>query len=70
MNDYHILDILAWSSSGFFAGKCIASIILCLTSKNSSSISKIAMGYGIAGLIAGGVRGYTGKGIIELLTHA
>ncbi len=70
MNDYNIIDILAWSSSGFFAGKCIGSIMLGLTYKNSTSISKIAMGYGIAGLIVGGVRGFTGKSIIELLTNA
>lgn len=70
MNDYNIIYILAWSSLGFFAGKCIASIILGLTCKNSTSISKIAMGYGIVGLIVGGVRGFTGKSIIELITQA
>ncbi len=70
MNDYNIIDILAWSSSGFFAGKCIASIMIGLTCKNTTSINKIAMGYGIAGLIVGGVRGFTGKSIIELITNA
>ena len=44
--------------------------MLGLTCKNSTSISKIAMGYGIVGLIVGGVRGFTGKSIIELITQA
>lgn len=70
MNNYNLLDILVWSSSGFFAGQCIANITLGLTTKNSTSISKIAMGYGIVGLIAGGIKGFTGKTIIELLTNA
>lgn len=68
MSNYGITDIVLWSGSGYLAGHIIASIIASISLTNSScNINKLAFGYGMVGLIAGGVRGYTGKTIVELI---
>jgi hypothetical protein len=69
-NKYGIFDILLWSGAGFFAGEIGARVISSITNGNrgpADRISKIALAYGMIGLVAGGIRGYTGKSIVELM---
>ena len=54
----------------FFAGEIGARVVFDIANGNrgqADRISKIAMAYGMIGLIAGGIRGYTGKSIVELM---
>jgi hypothetical protein len=67
---YGIFDIMLWSGAGFFAGDVAAQIVLGIMNGNRGPpdrITKIALGYGFIGLLAGSIRGYTGKSIIELI---
>jgi len=69
-NNYRIYDILLWSGAGFFAGEIGAQIVLGIMNGNRGPperVTKIALAYGMIGLIAGSVRGYTGKSVIELI---
>ena len=69
-NKYTILDILLWSGTGFFAGDIGAKIVLGIMNGNRGPpkyVTKLALAYGMIGLIAGGIRGYTGKSIVELI---
>ena len=69
-NNYTIFDILLWSGAGFFAGEIGARVVYDIANGNrgpADRISKIALAYGMIGLVAGGIRGYTGKSIVELM---
>jgi hypothetical protein len=69
-NKYGIFDILLWSGAGFFAGEFGANIILSVMNGNRGPpdrVKRIALAYGMIGLVIGGIRGYTGKSIVELM---
>lgn len=72
-NKYGIFDIFLWSGLGYFAGELGAQIVLGIMNGNRGPpdrITKIALAYGIIGLVTGGIRGYTGKSIVEFIVRA
>jgi hypothetical protein len=71
-NKYTIFDIFLWSGAGFFAGEIGARVVSNIANGNRGPpdhIAKIALAYGMIGLIAGSIRGYTGKSIVELIVR-
>ena len=71
--NYGIFDILLWSGAGFFAGEYGVQIVFGIMNGNRGPperITRIALAYGMIGLIAGGIRGYTGKPIVELIVSS
>jgi hypothetical protein len=69
-NQYGICDIILWSVTGYFAGEFTSQIILAIMNGNRGPpdrVTKIALAYGMIGLIGGFVRGYTKKSVIELI---
>jgi len=72
-NKHGIFDVMIWSGVGFIAGDVTAQIVLGIMNGNRGPpdrITKIALGYGIIGLLVGGITRYTGKTIVELIVRA
>jgi len=71
-NQYGIFDIVIWSGAGYFAGEFTSQIILGIMNGNRGPpdrVTKIALAYGMIGLLGGFVRGYSKKSVIELIVR-
>jgi hypothetical protein len=69
MTHYNLLDILVWTGAGYLTGQGLGNIGLYLLNPNKDihGTTKIAVAYISIGLIAGSVKVYTGKSIVELI---
>lgn len=69
MDSYSFFDVLLWSGMGFFIGELTTGHIIGLNrNQNLNHMARIAMTYRVIGFVAGSVKAYTGKSIIELIT--